>query len=322
MSVNVAVIGTGNMGKNHVRVYTELKNARLVAVAEVAEAGKTVAKEAGCAYYKNYEDMLAAEEIDAVSVCVPTSLHYQAARTALQNGVHTLVEKPIAGTVKEAEELVRCARSTGLILMAGHIERFNPAVQKMKELIDQGRLGTITSLLARRVGLFPPQIKDANVITDLAVHDIDVFNYLLGAQPTQVAGRAGTGLITERDDYAALFLHYGAVNALLDVNWITPVKIRVLSVTGTKGYAELDYITQELVLYKSTYERLYDNFGDFVIKFGTAEQEGIPVEKKEPLKNELMHFLDCVENDKVPLVTGDDGLNVLRIVSKVTPLSE
>lgn len=312
MTIDVAVIGAGNMGKNHARTYSELEGVKLVAIADVSENAKQLAEKFGCRYYKNYMDMLSKERLDAVSVCVPTSLHYTVAKDIISKGVNLLVEKPITRDVKEADEMVRLAEAKGVKLAVGHIERFNPAVRKLKEIIDDDKLGDITSMIARRVGLFPPQIKDANVVIDLAVHDIDVFNFLLGRKPDKILCESGKAIINQREDYADIFMKYGNVNGFIQVNWITPIKIRVLNITGTKGYAELNYITQELVLYESNYEKRYDDFGDFVLKFGEPKKTIVDVSKGEPLRKELEHFIACIKNNKQPEVDGNEGLAVLK----------
>jgi UDP-N-acetylglucosamine 3-dehydrogenase len=316
--LNAAVIGSGNMGKNHVRIYSGLKESNLIAICDPDEKVKRLAEEYGCRHYSDYRQMLDKETIDVVSVCVPTSLHYEVGKDVIEKGINVLIEKPITNNMEQAEELIRLAGEKGVKLTVGHIERFNPAVQKLKELVDQGKLGNITSIIARRVGLFPPQIKDANVIIDLAVHDIDVFNYLLGRKPVRVYVEKGNALINNREDYADIFLKYDDVNCFVQVNWITPVKIRVLNVTGTKGYAELNYVTQNLVFYKSNYEKNYNGFGDFVVKFGAPEKLEIGVEKEEPLKLELKSFLECIEKGKEPVLTGQEALDILRIALEAT----
>ncbi len=312
MATNVAVIGTGNMGRNHVRTYSEMDGVKLVAIADISENAKQLAEKFGCKYYRNYMDMLTKEKLDAVSVCVPTSMHHAVAKDVISKGVSLLIEKPITRDVKEAEEIVKLAKVAGVKLAVGHIERFNPAVRKLKEIMDAGRLGDVTSIISRRVGLFPPQIKDANVVIDLAVHDIDVCNFLLGRKPDKVLCESGSAIISKREDYADIFMKYGSANAFIQVNWITPVKIRQLNITGTKGYAELNYITQELVLYESNYEKQYADFGDFVLKFGEPKKVVVDVQKGEPLRLELEHFIYCIQNNKQPEVDGREGLSVLR----------
>ena len=207
--VNVAVIGLGNMGRHHVRNYSELPDANLIAEVMLIERANQFAETFNCKAYTNLEGLIENETIDAINITAPTSTHYKIARYALEKGVHVLIEKPICDNVADAEELIALAEQKGLILMVGHIERFNPAVQKVKEMIESDQLGKVTSLISRRVGAFPPQIHDANVVIDLAVHDIDIFNYLLNAAPDEVTGNAGRALINGREDYAELFLTYG-----------------------------------------------------------------------------------------------------------------
>ena len=321
MVIRTAVIGTGNMGRNHARVYSKLAGSELVAIADVSDDSKSLAARFGCSYYSDYIEMLDSEKIDALSISVPTSLHRNVAIECLKRGVHVLIEKPIASTVEEAEEIIAAAVERGAILMVGHIERFNPAVQRLKEIIDE-KIGTPTSIIARRVGIFPPQIKDANVIIDLAVHDIDIFNYLLGERPIEVFAKSGDALKSGREDHAIITLSYDETDCVVQVNWITPVKVREIAVTGTKGYAELNYITQELRVFESSVEKSYDSFGDFVLSFGTPRETVLNVDRVEPLRSEIAHFIDCVENKTAPLVTGEDGLYALLTATKAIESSK
>jgi len=305
------------MGKHHARIYSQLKNASLVAVSDINEKiGKKVAKEFNCQYYKDYNKMLNKERMECVSIAVPTKLHKKVALDVIKSKTHLLIEKPIALTTKEAQEIIKAAKKAKVKLTVGHIERFSPAIRVLKDIVKRGDLGEIISIIAKRVGMFPPQIKDANVIIDLAVHDIDIFNYLLDKQPSEVFAKGRKTLTNHREDSAEIFLSYGGTSGFIQVNWITPVKIRILSVTGSKGYAELNYITQKLEIYQSRYEKTVDNFGEFVIKFGEPIRKEIKVNKKEPLLCELESFIECIEKNKKPEVTGEDGLRVLTIAEK------
>ncbi|MFH0956482.1 MAG: Gfo/Idh/MocA family oxidoreductase [Candidatus Aenigmatarchaeota archaeon] len=316
--MKVGVIGTGVMGRNHARVYAGMDGVTLVGIADPNQKiGMEIAQKCNCRYYRSHKELLKKEKPDAVSVCVPTALHYSVAKDVIGAGVSLLVEKPIAGKMEDAGEMVALARKAGVKLAVGHIERFNPAVQALKKLIDEGRLGKITSILARRVGLFPPRIKDANVVIDLAVHDIDIFSYLLGKEPVTICAAGGKALARDREDYADIFLRYNGTNGFIEVNWITPVKVRVLNVTGTKGYARLNYVTQKLTLYESNYEKTFDAFGDFVVRFGEPRVKSVKVKSEEPLMLELLDFLDSVKKGRKPLVTGEDGLRALKTATEV-----
>jgi UDP-N-acetylglucosamine 3-dehydrogenase len=309
----VGVIGAGNMGKNHVRVYSELPQAELAAIADPDAKAKKLAGRFGCRYYADYREMLEKEGVEAVSIATPTTSHYEVAKSCLESGVHLLVEKPLAESVERAEKIVELAERAGVVLAVGHIERHNPVVKKLKEIVKKGVLGDINTVISKRVGIFPPQIKDANVYIDLAVHDIDVFNYLFSRIPERVFSKSGRVLTEDREDQAIILLDYGSATCITQVNWITPVKIRNLAITGNKGYAELDFINQELKVYESVINKSYDSFGEFVIKFGSPKMRNIDVEKAEPLKLELLDFLECVERGGEPLVKGEDGVTALKI---------
>lgn len=318
--IKVAVIGIGNMGQHHARVYSQLKGVELVAVADVnPKKGREIAAKYHCDYFKDYQKMLAEKEIEALSVAVPTSSHHQIALKLIEAKKHLLIEKPMASSVQEAQELVRQAKKVGVRLAVGHIERFNPVIIRLKKMISTGRkLGKIVTLIARRVGLFPSQIKDADVLVDLAVHDIDIFSYLLSEEPNRFLAISGRALAKDRDDHSEILLDYpsGTVG-LIQVNWITPVKIRSLSVTGTKGHAELDYINQKLRFYSSNYETTFDDFGDFIVKFGKPDVMDMKIKFQEPLKLELKAFTQAIRQGKKPSVDGEIGLRALQNIFKV-----
>lgn len=311
----LAVIGLGNMGKHHARNYSLMEDVQLVAVCDLnRELADATAKKFNCKAYYDYREMLRQEQLQAVSIAVPTSFHKEVALVCIDQNLDVLIEKPIAGTIQDAEEIIAKAKEKKVLLQIGHIERFNPAVKKLKEVIRDGKLGEVTSIIARRVGAVPVQVRDANVIIDLAVHDIDIINYLYESLPEKVLGNIGKAMIEKREDYAEIFLKYGKRSGFIQVNWITPIKIRNLSVTGSKGYAELNYITQELVVYESNYTKeMIDEYGDCVIKFGIPNKTQVGVEAVEPLYLELQDFVKCVKTRDHPLVTGEIGLHALQI---------
>ena len=310
--VRVGVIGVGNMGRNHVRVYSEIEEAELIAIADPKEEARSISRRFGCRYYPSYTEMLDKEKLDGVSIAAPTSLHSEIAVECITREVNVLIEKPITDDVEKAGEIVKLAEKKGVVLTVGHVERHNPAVKKLRELLNKDVFGKLTTIIARRVGVFPPQIKDANVYIDLAVHDIDIFNYLFSSLPDRVFSKASR-VLSSREDQAVILLEYGDTTCINQVNWITPVKIRNLAITGEKGYAELDFINQELKVYESIISRSYDSFGDFVIKFGTPRIKNVEVEKAEPLKLELLDFIECIDTGKKPVVSGEDGINALKI---------
>lgn len=318
MTCRAAVIGVGVMGSNHARIYHSLPQASLVAVVDSDPArAKIVADKHGVPHYRSVRDLLSNQSIDAASVAVPTSLHTAVAGELLSAGIHVLVEKPLAPSVADCRQLCELSRRSSAIVMVGHIERFNPAVRKLRELIRKGSFGEITSIITRRVGLAPPRIRDADVVTDLAVHDIDIANFLVGRQPVDVYSNSGNGNLKDRVDFSEIFLNYGSCNAIISVNWLTPLKIRKMSVTGTQGYAELDFIRQELLLFQAPPSDSFDGFADFIAKYGHDDARRLPVDFTEPLAAELEHFVHCVQTRTQPEVGCPEAISVLGIVTTV-----
>lgn len=314
--VRAAVIGTGNMGKNHVRTYSKIANAELVAVCDLDEVqGKAIAKKYGTKYYKDLNEMLTSCTPDVVSVCVPTAAHFEVAKKVLEKKINVLVEKPIASNVEEAKDLLRIAKKNNVMLMVGHIERFNPAVRKAKEMIDRGELGKISAITIRRVGGFPPQIKDASIAVDLAIHDIDIANYLLDELPVEVFSNRQRYHIEKREDSIELFMKYKKkASVYIQANWISPVKIRKLNITGTEGYLELDYITQKIEFYKSNYNKFKqasEGYSDYILLFSDPDKISIAVAKKEPLQEEISFFIKAFQSKE--LINSQYAVDALKI---------
>ena len=297
-TINVGVVGVGAMGENHVRVYHKMEEANLVAVSDVSErALKKIEKKYGAKGFTEYSDLLENPEIEVVSVCVPTTFHHAVVMEAIKNGKHVLVEKPIAFTVQEAEEMIAAAKEAGVMLATGHVERFNPAVQKAKELIDDGVIGDVVSAFAKRVGPLPPRIKDVGVSIDLAIHDLDIMNYLFEEDVTQVYGSMNCSFDdSEFEDHAEIMVNFNnEATGIIEVNWLTPYKRRELELTGTAGIISVDYIKQSIEVY-----------GKFA--------QDIQIKHEEPLKSELKSFLNAVMNGEEPEITGEDGLKALKMV--------
>ena len=297
-TVNVGVIGVGAMGENHVRVYHKMEEANLMGVSDVSErALKKIEKKYGAKGYTDYCELLANPEIEVVSICVPTTFHHAVVMEAIRHKKHVLVEKPIAFTLTEAEEMIAAAKEAGVILATGHVERFNPAVQKAKELIDDGVIGDIVSAFAKRVGPLPPRIKDVGVSIDLAIHDLDIMNYLFEEEITQVYGTMNSSFDdSEFEDHAEIMVSFdNESTGIIEVNWLTPYKRRELELTGTAGIISVDYIQQSIEV-----------FGKFA--------QDIEIVHEEPLKGELKSFLNSVVEEKEPVITGEDGLKALKMV--------
>ncbi len=290
--IKVGVVGLGAMGQHHVRLYSQL-GCNLVGVADASpERAKQIGTKYDIPYYSDYRELLT--QVEAVSIAVPTSLHSAVAMDFLERGIHCLVEKPIASRLDEADQMIYAAERNQATLAVGHIEQFNPAVTKLKNILDDGVLGRPLIISTRRVGPFVSRIRDVGVVIDSAVHDIGVVRYLVGKEPISVFSRVGS-IKHPKDDHAIIVLDFGGTTASIEVNWFTPLKVRTLVVTGSEGIAYLDYIEQKLTV--------YDSHGGLV--------PFIP--KEEPLKLELQDFLRSLEGGSKPGVDGKDGLAILRI---------
>ncbi|MEM2917124.1 MAG: Gfo/Idh/MocA family oxidoreductase [Candidatus Bathyarchaeia archaeon] len=295
--LRVAVVGIGFWGRNHVRVFRELPQTELVGICDInAERVSALAKELEIEGYTDSNQLLKRNDLDAVTICTWTTTHAEEATKALNAGKHVLIEKPIASTVPEAKKIVELAKRKQLHLMVGFIERFNPGVQRVKEAINEGKIGTLVSATARRVSQWPERIGDIGVVKDTAIHDIDVMRYLFGEDPVAVYAKVGNLRHKRFEDYAQIMLSFKQNRtAFIETNWLTPYKTRNLIVTGSEAIISLDYLTQKVTI-------------------ETAGQTLTPrYEWQEPLKLELQHFADSILNNKEPQVTGEDGLKALII---------
>jgi UDP-N-acetylglucosamine 3-dehydrogenase len=309
VTLNVGVVGVGSMGKNHARIYSEIAN--LIAVADPDDiAGKALAKRLNTKYVGDYQALLK-EDIEAVTVATPTELHYSVVKNFLEHGKHVLVEKPICSTVEESQKLVDLANEKGLVLAVGMVERHNPVVEFAKKAIENDEYGRVITSTARRVSSFPDRIKDVGVILDLGIHDIDVMRYLIGSDVESVFSSGGRHK-HDFEDYANILLNFkNGVSGFIEVNWLTPMKVRKLAITCTKNFVELDYPSQSIEISSSSL-RDYDPFNLYQTHF-EFDQRQVRLKKQEPLKRELQDFLDAITEHRKPLVPGEDALVSLKV---------
>ena len=300
METNVGVIGVGAMGYNHVRIYSELENTNLVAVSDMVRGTlDSVSKEFNTVGYVDMDNSLQLDDVEAVNICVPTVFHHDVVMNAIEAGKNVLVEKPIASKLTEAREMINAAKDAGVTLATGHVERFNPAVRVAKELIDSGEIGEVVTAHAKRLGPYPPRIRDVGVAIDLAIHDIDIFNYLFESKANTVFANMSSNLKNcEFEDHAEIMTKYdNEVLSILETNWLTPYKKRQLNITGVDGIISVDYGNQSVTVYKEN-----------------DKVEKVKVENKEPLKEELRSFVNAVQTNTEPEVSGEDGYEALKIV--------
>jgi UDP-N-acetylglucosamine 3-dehydrogenase len=313
--LHIGVIGLGSMGKNHARVCSEINTIQLTGVSDIDPiAVKAIADRFHTKSFTTHKDML--KDIDAAIIATPTVTHHKIAMDLLNQGKHVLVEKPICESVQNAEELVKKAKKEGLILAVGHIERHNPVVRFVKDSMNSKKLGELISLASKRVSSFPGRIRDVGVVFDFGIHDIDVMRYLVG-EVTSVYARAGNFNKITHEDHANIILNFeNGVCGVIEVNWLTPVKIRKLFLTCSEYFVEVDYIDQSVTMSSSSFRKIDEmNLFNVPIQYNINT---VSLEKKEPLRNEIMDFVQAVEHMTKPLVTGEDGLQALKIAEAAT----
>ncbi|MFC2153984.1 Gfo/Idh/MocA family oxidoreductase [Candidatus Altiarchaeota archaeon] len=295
MTLKVGVIGLGGMGSNHARVYNQMPDVELVGLCDVNKGRvEELSKLYKAKAFTDYNKLLK-EDLDAVNIVVPTVNHKELALASFDAGVDVLLEKPIADTVENGMEITKAAEKKGVTLQIGHIERFNPAVRALKQRVADGLMGDIVSMSSKRVGPHNPRIRDVGVTIDLAVHDIDIMCDLIGQRVKQIFASSGK-VIHERSDWAMIHMTFESGAAgVIDTNWLTPFKVRELTVVGTKGFAVVKYMDETLILHD----------GRAKITYQEAEQE--------PLRNELEYFIECIKNKKKPEIDGYVGCRALKL---------
>jgi UDP-N-acetylglucosamine 3-dehydrogenase len=315
--MRIGVIGAGSMGSQHLRVYGDLASrCELVAVAEMdLERRESLSKRKDWKIFSDYRQMAREAELDAVSVALPNELHAEAAIECLRNGIDVLVEKPMALSLADARKMIDVAKKENRILMVGHVERFNPAVQFIRKYVADRRLGELYYLSSRRLGFYPSKFAGSEgfgVSLDLAIHDIDVMRFIVD-RPAKVIHRDRLTKRSAREDYVCVTLQLGSTLGILEASWLSPYKMRQLLINGEKGLAMVDYLAQTVEIvsdYKEKPELAgYQEFLDFDYEISKPV-----IRKVEPLKLELNHFLDCVSNRSASISDGSNGLENLRLV--------
>jgi UDP-N-acetylglucosamine 3-dehydrogenase len=294
----VGVVGVGVMGSNHARVFADLAGVHLVGVADPdPNACNIVAEALGCPGFPKVHALLAAG-VDAVTIAAPTHLHQELALCCIKRGVHVLVEKPIAPSVIEGRNIISAARRSGVALMVGHVERFNPTVEAIKDAI---RAEDILSIAITRVGPFPPRMSNVGVVIDLAVHDIDLIRWFTESEIVEVQPQLSSAL-AEREDIALLqFRTASGVLAHINTNWLTPFKARNVTIATRNKYIMGDLLTRQVT----------ECFG--FQPDGSYSMRHLSVGHAEPLRAELQSFVAAIRDGKEPSVTGDEGVASLEI---------
>lgn len=314
--IKTAVIGVGSMGQHHARIYAQLEQSDLVAVSDAdLDVAEKIADRFDVPAYDNYQEMLKKEKPEAVTVAVPTNKHEKVVTDVLEAGAHVLVEKPIAATIQEGQRLIEIAKSLKRQLMVGHIVRFNPATQLLKQKLQAGELGRIYQIVSRRVGPFPARIRDVGVIVDLAPHDLDLMRFLTGMDPVRVFAETEKRIHTEHEDLLTGMLRFpDGIVGILEINWLTPTKVRETLVLGERGMFRVDDLTQDLYYFENA-QANEELWRDLRVIKGVSEGQMVryAVQRQEPLKLELKAFLNALENGEDVPVSGEDGLAALKL---------
>ena len=314
--IKVAVVGIGYMGFSHLRTYSEMKNCNVVGVVDkfpenLEKARKMFRVDA----YEDVRELLKNTDVDAVSVAVPTDLHDSVAVPLLERGINVLLEKPIAPTLEGAEKIIKAAKQGGSTLMIGHVERFNPMVRKAKEIIDNDK--SVRFCGAYRMN--PPGRSSDSAIIDLSTHDIDVLRYILGSDVKKIGADAIFSNGTEKHVVINLTFDSGVKSTVVS-SLMYPIKRRELVVLSENMLLEGNYMTQDINIYRKYGVKEPKDY--FQSLMGTIEYELLMpfVQKGEPLKLEIEHFVECVRTGSKPLVTGEEGRRALEIALEVSRL--
>jgi predicted dehydrogenase len=321
-SVTVGIIGCGYWGPNLLRNMGQLPLSRVKYCCDLDDARLSHMKSLypQVTTTKRFQDLIEDDEVEAVAIATPVSTHYTIAKACLEGGKHVLVEKPLAASIVEAEDLNRIAQGQGLVLFAGHTFVYNAAVEKMKSLVEAGELGEIFYVTSTRVnlGLFQ---EDINVIWDLAPHDISILNYIFGREPVTVSTFARSYIRPGIEDVAFLVLQYPkGVVAHIHVSWLDPCKIRRTTLVGSKKMLVYDDTSalEKIRVYDKgvTIQPHYDTFGEFQLAYRFGDIIVPKINDVEPLKVECGHFVECIRNGKSPKSDGRAGLSVVKVVER------
>jgi predicted dehydrogenase len=322
--INIAIIGCGYWGVNHVRVFSELRDAKLVLVCDAKEERLRSVRERYplISTTTDWTEVLDNNWVDAVAIATPADTHFEIARQCLLRKKHVLVEKPITTNVVDAEVLIKTAEEQDRVLMVGHTFLYNEGIRKVKELVSDQSFGKIYYLHATRTNLGPFR-HDVNVLWDLAAHDVAIFNYLLDAQPQRVSAVGSRALGNGREDVAFATLSYAHnIIANVHISWVDPNKVREVVVVGGQRrivFDDLNNSERVRIFEKGVAPAKLEaeSFGEFRLLVRDGDIISPRVEASEPLKNLDAHFLECVINGKHPLTDGSNGLAVVKTMSAI-----
>ncbi len=318
--IKVGVVGCGYWGPNLIRNFRSLPDCSLKVMCDISEKRlahlKSLYPEVGGE--TDYEHVLNGVGVDAVVIATAVRLHFPMAKAALLAGKHTFIEKPMAASTAECEELIEIARSKGLVLMTGHTFLYSPAVRKIKQIVDSGDIGEIRYISARRLnlGLFQ---KDINVAWDLAPHDISIIGHIMGGAPVSVNCQGSAHVTPGIEDVTTMCLSYPKDRtAIIQSSWLDPRKVREMTIVGSRRMIVYDDVAplEKLRIFDARVERPphYDTFAEFHYAYHYGDVYVPYIKQEEPLKVECQHFVDCIRNGTTPISDGKQGLQLVEIL--------
>lgn len=312
-SLRCAVIGAGQMGRLHTRVVNELDGIELFAIVDPDETAQRLAAQNAARWFRSVDELLETDRPDFAVVTVPTDQHAAVGLRLLDAGVPLLVEKPIAATVDDARALIDAAAARGAPLAIGHVERFNPAVRELQRRLRESALGRVFQVHTRRLSPFPPRVGETGVALDLATHDLDLMCELAG-RPRRISAETDRREHRSSEDLLTAILRFDSgIIGLLEVNWLTPTKVRQLAVTGERGMFVVDYLEQHLTLYENA--QASEAWIALDVFDGVTEGNvtRLAIKRDEPLRAQLEAFVRALRDDAPVAVDGDQGLRVLEL---------
>ena len=318
--IKVGVVGCGYWGPNLIRNFRSLPECSLEMMCDLDEKRLTHLSSLYPEVERSadYGHMLNGAGLDAVVIATPVKFHYSMAKASLLAGKHTLIEKPMASSSRECEELVEIAKQRGLVLAVDHTFLYSPAVRKIKEIVDRGDIGEIRYINARRLnlGLFQ---KDINVAWDLAPHDLSIILHIMDELPLSVNCRGSAHITPGVEDVTTMYLKFRKDrSAVIQSSWLDPRKVREMTIVGSKRMIVYDDVAQleKLKIYDVRVERPphYDTFAEFHYAYHYGDMYAPYIKQEEPLKIECQHFLDCIKQGTAPLIGGKEGLELVRIL--------
>lgn len=316
--IRIAQIGHGYWGPNLARNFYQLADAELAYVVDASpDARATAERLYGCQTAATLEEVLTDPMLDGVSLATPARTHHVLATQTLEASKHLFIEKPLAMSVVEGEEIVQLAAERNRVLMVGHVFEYNPAVHYIKRAIDEDELGKVYYLYSRRVNLGRVQ-SDINALWSIAPHDISIAIHLLGQQPEAVSCQGAACLNGRVEDVIFLTLHFpGNVLCHIHVSWLDPSKTRELTVVGSRKMIVYDDVASEgkvRIYDKGAYRKGDPIYGEFQYKLHSGDIWIPRIDMQEPLRLECAHFVECIRDGKQPLTDGENGLRVVRVL--------